>query len=500
MFNLFNRKKSEPQPVEMKPDFTPVEEKKPVFTPQPIDAHWTLTATTEAPVALPEQEEIAAEPEAIVTNRNDVQVFSSEFGSVRVVMQDNEPWFVATDVCKALEISNNRDAVNRLDEDEKMTVDLTDTHSGKRGGAQSITAVNEPGLYSLVLSSRKPEAKVFKRWITHEVIPSIRKHGAYMTATTIESIISDPASFVKLAQALADEKQKTNALTVQNAKLLTANTQLEWENDGLSQKIEQDAPKVAFTESFVRSNNNIPIAHMAKILQDHGFETGPARFFAQLRKDGFLISEGSEYNLPTYYAMTNLRSPLFTIEKYTYTGRDGKERVGTKVLVTPRGQAYFLKKYCGKNFESDGAKQRGQEILLTRTEAAAVARQKRAELVEEHADVIQSWCKGNPNMETLWRRTDEIINLVALDENMCKKTLGMALRSIGCQAWKVDFGTLFAFPPCDHEIQKTASLWSADTKDSRKKPDANTDENGLLSACAPMSKLEELIRRMFPSV
>ncbi len=100
---------------------------------------------------------------------------------------EGEPWFVAADVCRALGIGNSRDATNKLDDDEKMTVDLTDSHSGKRGGAQMITVVNEPGLYALVLSSRKPEAKAFKRWITHEVI---RKTGGYIAGQeTMGSII-----------------------------------------------------------------------------------------------------------------------------------------------------------------------------------------------------------------------------------------------------------------------------------------------------------------------
>ena len=108
---------------------------------------------------------------------NELQVFnSSEFGNVRVVQVDGEPWFVAADVCRALEISNSRDAVARLDDDEKG-VGSTDT----LGGRQGMQIINEPGLYTLVLGSRKPEAKAFKRWVTHEVLPSIRKHGSYKT-------------------------------------------------------------------------------------------------------------------------------------------------------------------------------------------------------------------------------------------------------------------------------------------------------------------------------
>ena len=103
-------------------------------------------------------------------------------------MKDGEPWFVAADVCRALKINNSHDAIKRLDDDEKNTVALTD---GNRGNPNK-TIINEPGLYTLVLGSRKPEAKAFKRWITHEVIPSIRKHGAYMTPETVEEVLMNP--------------------------------------------------------------------------------------------------------------------------------------------------------------------------------------------------------------------------------------------------------------------------------------------------------------------
>ena len=109
-----------------------------------------------------------------------LQIFSCpEFGSVRSVKINGEPWFVAADLCNALSIRNSRDATNKLDDDERMTVALTDSHSGQRGGAQMITVVNEPGMYTLVLGSRKPEAKAFKRWITHTILPALRKDGSY---------------------------------------------------------------------------------------------------------------------------------------------------------------------------------------------------------------------------------------------------------------------------------------------------------------------------------
>lgn len=117
-------------------------------------------------------------------NKNLSTFLNDQFGSIRTLTINGEPWFVAADVCRALDITNPRDAVKRLEDDERMTVDLTDCHSKQRGGAQKLNAINEPGLYSLVLASRKPEAKAFKRWITHEVIPAIRKTGAYAVPGT----------------------------------------------------------------------------------------------------------------------------------------------------------------------------------------------------------------------------------------------------------------------------------------------------------------------------
>ena len=160
----------------------------------------------------------------------EIKVFKNEeFGALRTVSMNGESWFVAADVCKALEINNGRMATDRLDADEKNTVSLTD---GNRGNP-NMTIVNEPGLYTLILGSRKPEARAFKRWITHEVIPSIRKNGAYMTEQTIDKIMTDPANFLKLVEALAEERQKNsvlqNALTVSeanNEELKTANKAL----------------------------------------------------------------------------------------------------------------------------------------------------------------------------------------------------------------------------------------------------------------------------------
>lgn len=151
---------------------------------------------------------------------NELQSFhSAEFGEVRVVERENVPWFVAADVCKCLEIANPSDAIGRLDEDEKALVSIEGLSRGNSLG----NIVSEPGLYTLILGSRKPEARAFKRWITHEVIPSIRRHGAYLTPQTLEEALRDPDTIIRLATALKDEQARSRALKGENSRLTVEN-------------------------------------------------------------------------------------------------------------------------------------------------------------------------------------------------------------------------------------------------------------------------------------
>ena len=167
---------------------------------------------------------------------NELKTFENErFGNVRVTMIDNEPWFVATDVCKALDVKNNRDALTRIDDDEKG-VALTDT----LGGAQEVTVVNESGLYSLILGSRKPEAKVFKCWVTHDVIPAIRKHGVYMTPDALEKALLSPDYLLKVVTALKNETDKRKAL---------------------EQQVERDKPKVILADAITESDDSVLVKH-----------------------------------------------------------------------------------------------------------------------------------------------------------------------------------------------------------------------------------------------
>ena len=177
---------------------------------------------------------------------NELTVFQNEqFGQVRTIVKDGEPWFVSADVCRALEVKNARDAVARLDDDEKGVV-LTDT----LGGQQNVTIVNEPGLYALVLGSRKPEAKAFKRWITHEVIPSIRKHGAYLTPETLGKAIADPQWSIALLTALKEEREKVSSLQEENA--------------AQKQMLAEAAPKVRYCDVVLRSKGAVSISKIAK--------------------------------------------------------------------------------------------------------------------------------------------------------------------------------------------------------------------------------------------
>ena len=172
-----------------------------------------------------------------------------EFGQVRTTLVDNEPWFVAADVCKALEIGNPRQAVSRLDDDEKLNTVINS--DGIRGNP-NMTIVSEPGLYSLILRSRKPEAKVFKRWITHEVIPSIRKHGAYVSDSVLDQLEEHPELIADLIQQLRDE----NAEAKRNRELLE---QARAENAKLG-------PKAGYYDNFVNVDDLTCLRYTAKEL------------------------------------------------------------------------------------------------------------------------------------------------------------------------------------------------------------------------------------------
>lgn len=256
---------------------------------------------------------------------NKLQIFNNDlFGQIRTVMQNGEPWFVAKDVCDCLEINNPSQALSRLDDDEKNTIILNE---GIRGSPEK-TVVNEYGLYSLVLSSRKPEAKQFKRWITHEVIPSIRKHGAYMTDDVLRQAIQSPDFLIELATNLKQEQELRKAA---------------------EQTIEVQKPKVLFADAVSASHTSILVGDLAKLLKQNGYETGQKRLFEQLRQDGYLIKSGVSRNMPSQKSM---ELELFEVKESSIQNPDGSIRITKTTKVTGKGQVYFINRYVG--IVSDG--------------------------------------------------------------------------------------------------------------------------------------------------
>ncbi len=245
---------------------------------------------------------------------NELQIFkNNQFGNVRIVMKGQEPWFVAKDVCECLAISKHRDAISRLDADERGSLKV-DT----LGGKQEMATVNEYGLYSLVLSSRKPEAKEFKRWITHDVIPQIRKTGQY--------VADIPRTLPDALRAYANEVEEHN-----KAKAL----------------IEEQKPKVLFADSVAASHTSILVGDLAKLLHQNGVkDMGQKRLFNWLRENGYLIKrKGSDYNSPTQKAM---EMGLFQIKETVVSHADGHTSVNKTTKVTGKGQQYFINKFLGE--------------------------------------------------------------------------------------------------------------------------------------------------------
>lgn len=250
---------------------------------------------------------------------------SDKFGNVRVVLigTNQEAYFVGKDVAKALGYSNTRDAINTHveEEDRKDGVAIYDSI----GREQKATVINESGLYSLILSSKLPSAKEFKHWVTSDVIPSIREHGAYMTDDTIEKALNEPDFLIKLATKLKDEKEAR----------LKAEAQ-----------IEADKPKVIFADAVSISTTTILIGDLAKLLKQNGVHTGQKRLFEWLRLNGYLIKrKGADYNSPTQYAM---ELGLFEVKETVVTHSDGHTTISKTTKVTGKGQQYFINKFLYK--------------------------------------------------------------------------------------------------------------------------------------------------------
>ena len=242
-----------------------------------------------------------------------VQVFQYNSQEVRIVEIDNEPWWIAKDVCGALELSNVGQALSRLDRDEKNTIILNDGTPGN----PTVAIVNEPGLYVLILASRKPEAKQFKRWVTHEVLPSIRKHGMYATPATIEAMLQDPDTMIKTLQEIKKERFMRKI----------AETQLE-----------KDKPYTSFAKAIEISKGGLLLGQYAKVLRNDNINVGAVTLFKWMRDNGYLIKSGQAKNNPKQQYI----NAGYFIVKEVPISHYGK--IATTTLITGKGQRYFLPK------------------------------------------------------------------------------------------------------------------------------------------------------------
>ncbi|MGN0076244.1 MAG: phage antirepressor [Parafannyhessea sp.] len=248
------------------------------------------------------------------------QVFDSEeFGTIRTIVRDGNPLFCGSDVAKALGYAKPNNALNTHCKGTPIQGTLQ-----TQGGPQTVRFITEGDMYRLIASSKLESAQRFESWVFDEVIPSIRKHGAYATHQTIESIIADPRNGIRLLQALADEQDR-------NRKLQAENKEME--------------PKAFFADSVSRSKTSVLVGVMAKILNQNGYRTGQNRFFKTLCNDGYLIgTKGRNYHMPTQRA---LDMGLFEVKESTRTHSDGHTSIDRTTLVTGKGQVYFVNRYCG---------------------------------------------------------------------------------------------------------------------------------------------------------
>lgn len=246
---------------------------------------------------------------------NSLKIFKNvEFGQIRTVEVDGEPWFVGKDVATALGYKDTSDAMKKhVADDDKLTRRFADS-----GQNREMYIINESGLYALIFGSKLESAKRFKHWVTSEVLPAIRKHGVY----AVDELLNNPEMAIKAFTALKEEREK-------NKKLQT--------------DVDRMKPKEIFADAVSASQTSILIGDLAKILKQNGINTGQNRLFETLRKDGYLIKrKGSNWNMPTQQAM---EMGLFEIKESTHIDGNGCNVTTKTTKVTGKGQQYFINRY-----------------------------------------------------------------------------------------------------------------------------------------------------------
>ena len=245
---------------------------------------------------------------------SNIRIFNYNSVEVRTIQNDGEPWFVLRDVCNVLGLGTPARVAERLDPDEVSQTHITDS----MGRQQETTIINESGLYNVILRSDKPEAKPFRKWVTSEVLPTIRRHGMYATPDTVEKMLADPDTTIKLLETIKQERAARLALEAQ---------------------ADADKPKVLFADAVSASHSSILVGDLAKLLRQNGVEIGQNRLFSFLREKGYLCSQGERYNLPTQRSMDR---GWFQVKETTINQPNGSVRITRTVKVTGKGQQYFI--------------------------------------------------------------------------------------------------------------------------------------------------------------
>ena len=245
----------------------------------------------------------------------EIQIFeNAEFGKIRTIVIDDEPWFVGKDVAAALGYAKPENAIaNHVDEEDKTSTLIQG--SGSNYKSKTIV-INESGVYSLVFGSKLPTARAFKRWVTHEVLPAIRKTGSYHASGSY--MIDDP---IERAKAWIREQEERKQLAAANAKM---------------------QPKALFADAVSASETSILIGGLAKLIKQNGVDIGQKRLFQWMRENGFLIKNGADKNIPTQRAM---EYGLFEVKERSIVGGDGANHVTRTTKVTGKGQVYFVNKF-----------------------------------------------------------------------------------------------------------------------------------------------------------
>ena len=260
------------------------------------------------------------------TTMEEIRIFKDKrFGEIRTAGTSEEPLFCLADVCKSVGITNARNVKDRLDMDDVRLVDTIDS----MGRTQHVNFVTESGLYDVIIRSDSEQAKPFRKWVTSEVLPSIRKTGGYIAAKPDDT----PEEIMAKALLIAQDTMKRQSEKI---------GRLEAENKGMAGKIAADAPKVLFANALKASDRSILVGELAKILKQNGCETGQKRLFAWLRENGYLMKSGSERNQPTQRSM---ELGLFEVTKGVVTRPDDTVITTVTTKVTAKGQEYFINRF-----------------------------------------------------------------------------------------------------------------------------------------------------------